>query len=354
MKKNTVITIIAVVAALALIAWVLQSNKEKNAAKTAVVAEGSKGAIAVKTAKVSRTEVDLNFSSNGTFASNQELTLSAENSGRVTRIAVEEGDRVGKGQVLARIDNELLIVDTETAEANYQNAVRDLARYESSYKTGGVTQQALENARLRVKTTQAAVQSSKRKSSDANIRAPFSGVINKRSIEMGSYVSPGTALFEIVDVSKLKLQVTANESQVVNVKKGDEVTIKSTIFPDKEFKGRITFIAAKADNSLNFPIEIELANTAASELRAGMYGTAIFQFPKQDPTMTIPRSAFVGSVNSNKVFVLDGNKAVERKIVAGRIFGETVEVLEGLSEGESVIISGQINLINGSLVENVK
>lgn len=354
MKKNTIITIIAVVAALALIAWILQGNKEKNAAKTAVVAEGSKGAIAVKTAKVSRTEVDLNFSSNGTFASNQELTLSAENSGRVTRITVEEGDRVGKGQVLARIDNELLIVDTETAEANYQNAVRDLARYESSYKTGGVTQQALENARLRVKTTQAAVQSSKRKSSDANIRAPFSGVINKRSIEMGSYVSPGTALFEIVDVSKLKLQVTANESQVVNLKKGDEVLIKSTIFPDKEFKGRITFIAAKADNSLNFPIEIELANTGASQLRAGMYGTAIFQFPKQDPTMTIPRSAFVGSVNSNKVFVLEGNKAVERKIVAGRIFGETVEVLEGLKEGELVITSGQINLINGSLVENVK
>jgi len=217
-----------------------------------------------------------------------------------------------------------------------------------------VTQQALENARLRVKTTQAAVQSSKRKSSDANIRAPFSGVINKRSIEMGSYVSPGTALFEIVDVSKLKLQVTANESQVVNLKKGDEVLIKSTIFPDKEFKGRITFIAAKADNSLNFPIEIELANTGASQLRAGMYGTAIFQFPKQDPTMTIPRSAFVGSVNSNKVFVLEGNKAVERKIVAGRIFGETVEVLEGLKEGELVITSGQINLINGSLVENVK
>src|SRR5690606_23370908 len=187
MKKNTVITIIAVVAALVLIGWVLQGNKKKNAEKTAVVAEGSKGAVAVKTAKVSRTDIDLNFSSNGTFSSNQELTLSAENSGRVTRIAVDEGDRVSKGQVLARIDNELLVVDTETAEANYQNAVRDLARYESSYKTGGVTQQALENARLRVKTTQAAVQSSKRKSSDANIRAPFSGVINKRSIEMGSY-----------------------------------------------------------------------------------------------------------------------------------------------------------------------
>jgi RND family efflux transporter MFP subunit len=354
MKKNTIITIIAVVAALVLIGWVLQSNKKKNAEKTAVVAEGSKGAVAVKTAKVSLSDIDLNFSSNGTFSSNQDLTLSAENSGRVTRIAVEEGDRVSKGQVLARIDNELLVVDTETAEANYQNAVRDLARYESSFKTGGVTQQALENARLRVKTTQAAVQSSKRKSSDANIKAPFSGIINKRSIEMGSYVSPGTPLFEIVDVSKLKLKVTANESQVVNLKTGDAVTIKSNIFPDKEFKGKITFIAPKADNSLNFPVEIELVNEGASQLRAGMYGTAVFQFPKQDPVMTIPRSAFVGSVNSNTVFVMEGNKAAERKIVAGRIFGETVEVLEGLREGELVITSGQINLVNGSLVENVK
>lgn len=354
MKKNTIIIIIAVVGSLFLIGWVLQSNKKENESMTAIVAEGNSGAIAVKTAAVAKQQIELDFSSNGTFEANQELILSAENSGRVTRIAVEEGDRVAKGQVLARIDNELLIVDTETASANYQNALRDLARYESAFKTGGVTQQQVENARLKVATTQAAVQSSKRKSSDANIRAPFSGIVNKRSIELGSYVSPGTALFEIVDVSKLKLNVTANESQVVNLKKGDEVAIKSNIFPDKEFKGKISFIAAKADNSLNFPVEIELINNGINQLKAGMYGTAVFDFPSQAPTITIPRSAFIGSVNSNKVFMLEGNKAIERKVVAGRIIGETVEILDGLKEGEKVVISGQINLVNGSQVESVK
>lgn len=354
MKKNTIIIIIAVLGALFLIGWVLQNNKKENEAKTAVVAEGNSGAVAVKTAAVAKQQIELDFSSNGTFEANQELTLSAENSGRVTRIAVEEGDRVSKGQVLARIDNELLIVDTETAAANYQNALRDLARYESAFKTGGVTQQQVENARLKVTTTRAAVQSSKRKSSDANVRAPFSGIINKRSIELGSYVSPGTALFEIVDVSKLKLNVTANESQVVNLKKGDEVSIKSNIFPDKEFKGKVSFIAAKADNSLNFPVEIELINNGSNQLKAGMYGTAIFDFPSQAATIAIPRSAFIGSVNSNKVFILEGSKAMERKVVSGRIIGETVEILDGLKEGENVIISGQINLVNGSQVESVK
>ncbi|WP_069659331.1 efflux RND transporter periplasmic adaptor subunit [Arcticibacter eurypsychrophilus] len=355
MKRNTIISIIGVLAAFVIIGWVLQNNKKKNAEKTAVVAEGSSGAVAVRTVKVGKKEIELDFSSNGTFEANQQLILSAENSGRVTRIAVDEGDRVSSGQVLARIDNELLNVDTETADANYENAVRDLSRYENAFKTGGVTRQQLDNARLKVRTTQASVQSSKRKSSDANIKAPFSGVINKRSIEQGSYVSPGTALFEIVDVSKLKLNVTANESQVVNLKNGDMVSIKSTIFPDKDFKGKISFIASKADNSLNFPVQIELINNGTNQLRAGMYGTAVFSFPQQAAIITVPRGAFVGSVNSNKVFMLENNnKAVERKVVSGRIIGESVEILEGLKVGETIIVSGQINLVNGSLVENIK
>src|SRR5690606_15523211 len=160
----------------------------------------------------------LDFTANGTFAANQDLTLSAENAGRVTRVLVDEGSRVSKGQIVARIDADLLNVDVETARANYQTATRDLERYESSFKTGGVTQQQLDNARLNVRTSRARLESANIKSGDANIKAPISGIVNKRFIEQGSFVNPGAQLFEIVDVSKLKLKVTANETQVVNLK----------------------------------------------------------------------------------------------------------------------------------------
>ncbi|WP_315814543.1 efflux RND transporter periplasmic adaptor subunit [Paraflavitalea speifideaquila] len=148
-----------------------------------------------------------------------------------------------------------------------------------------------------------------------------------------------------MDISRLKLQVTVNESQVANLKVGDKVQIKVSVFPDKEFTGTVSFIAAKADNTLSFPIEISLAANPGNQVKAGMYGTAIFNFPSQAPAIMIPRSAFIGSVSSNQVFVIKSdNTASLRKVVAGRVLGNKVEVLQGLQEGENVITSGQINL----------
>lgn len=344
--KKIFITIVSVVAVLGLIGWVLANNKKKNEEKSAVVARGS-GDVAVNTAPVKKTEINADFSTNGNFAAQTDLKFLAENSGRITAIFVKEGSKVSKGQVIAKIDAEILNVDLETAEANYQNALKDQERFQSSFATGGVTQQQLDQVKLNLSNAQARVQQAKRKLSDANVKSPINGVVNNRYVELGAYVSPGTALFELVDVSKLKLAVTVNEAQVALLKTGDEASITTTVYPGKTFKGKVTFIAAKADNSLSFPVEIEVENNVDGQLRAGMYGTANFNFPAQAPGITIPRSSFVGSVSSNEVYVLEGNVAKLRKITSGRILGEEVEVIQGLQEGETVITSGQINLADG-------
>ncbi|ETZ21267.1 efflux RND transporter periplasmic adaptor subunit [Pedobacter sp. V48] len=354
--KRVIIIIVIIVVALGAIAYVLSNNKKKNEAKTAFIAEGG-GAVAVRIATVDKKVVDLDFAVNGNFVPKQELNFLSENAGRVSKIYVDEGDRVTKGQVLARVDAEIINTDKETAEANYQNALRDEARYKSSYETGGVTQQQLDQAKLTTQNAKLRLQASQRKVSDANIKAPINGVINKRYIEVGAFVNTqGTQLFEIVDVSKLKLRVNVNESQVANLKIGDKIDIKSSVFPTEKFNGKVTFIAAKADASLNFPIEIEVDNNTKNSLKAGMYGTAVFNFPKQAPSILIPRTSFVGSVSSNQVFMLDksNNTSKIRKVVAGRILGDFVEILDGLNEGETVITSGQINLAEGTPVSIVK
>ena len=354
MKRGIIIAIVIIVA-LGGIFIILNSNKKKNDAKTAIVAQGS-GAITVRIAKVNKEPVNLDYSVNGTFTPIKELNFLSENAGRVSKIYVEEGDYVRKGQVLARIDAEILNTDRETAEATLQNALRDESRYSSSFSTGGVTQQQLDQAKLTVKNARLRLQASQRRVSDANIKSPINGIVNKKYIEVGAFVNAqGTQLFELVDVSRLKLKVNVNESQVANLKLGDPVQIKSNVFPNIDFSGRVTFIAPKADNSLNFPIEIQVENNKPNTIKAGMYGTAIFKFPAQAPAITIPRGSFVGSVSSNEVFVLEnGNTAKLRKVVAGRIIGDKVEILDGLKDGETVIASGQINLVDGSIVEPLK
>ncbi|MES2828305.1 MAG: efflux RND transporter periplasmic adaptor subunit [Bacteroidota bacterium] len=354
--KRVIIIIVVIVVALGAIAYVLTNNKKKNEAKTAFIAEGG-GAVAVRVATVEKKVVDLDFSVNGNFIPKQELNFLSENAGRVSRIYVDEGTRVSKGQPLARIDAEIINTDRETAEATLQNAVRDEARYASSFQTGGVTQQQLDQAKLATQNARLRLQSATRRVSDANIKSPINGIINKRYIEVGAFVTAqGTQMFEIVDVSKLKLKVNVNESQVANLKIGDRIDIKSSVFPTDKFYGKVTFIAAKADGTLNFPIEIEVDNSAKNTLKAGMYGTAVFNFPKQAPSILVPRTSFVGSVSSNQVFIYDksSNTSKIRKVVSGRILGDFVEILDGLNEGETVITSGQINLAEGTAVSIVK
>lgn len=356
MKKRSVVrtllTVAVIAGSVALIGWILTNNKKKNEAKTAVVAQTSSD-VTVRVADVQTQTLELDFAVNGNFAPAAQMDFASESAGRVVRVLVDEGSRVRRGQTLAIVDAGTLNVDLESGQASLQNALRDLQRYENAFKTGGVTQQQLDQARLAVTNARARVSQSQIRVGDANARASINGIINKRYIEPGAYVSPGTKMFEIVDVSKLKLTVNVNENQVAQLKIGSPVQVKASVFPDKTFTGRVSFIAAKADAALNFPVEIEIAN-AGSQIKAGMYGTAIFDFPNQTPVVVVPRAAFVGSVSSNKVFVLDaGNVARTRNVIAGRIMGDQVEILQGLTTGDKVITSGQINLVDGSKVKPI-
>lgn len=352
MKK--VIYILIGVGVIALGAYILMQNKAKNDAETAVVSQKNT-TVAVRTATVQFGTPDTDYMANGTFEPSQELEFPAENSGRVVRVLVDEGDTVRKGQVLAVIKGDQLSIEMQNAQAAYQNALADSQRYENAFKTGGVTKQQLDQAKLNLVNAKARLDQARINYGDASIKSSINGIVNKRNIEPGSVVSPGTVLFELVNVSTLKLKVNVTEQQVAGLKVGTQVPVKASVFPDKEFKGKITFIAPKADESLNFPVEIEIANTAGSELKAGMYGSAIFGKGKaQQSVLTVPRTAFVGGVGNNQIFVVKDSVAQLAKVTSGRIFGEEVEILDGLKEGDVVVTSGQINLQDGTKVSVIK
>ncbi|RZJ68731.1 MAG: efflux RND transporter periplasmic adaptor subunit [Flavobacterium sp.] len=349
--KKSIIYIIVTVAVIALIAFVLTKNKAKNEEEQAIVSKKN-ATIAVRVDTVATKAISTDFVSNGNFMPSQELKFSAENAGRVTKVLVDEGSSVRIGQTLAIIKGDKLSVDVQSARAEYQNAVTDAQRYESAFKTGGVTKQQVDKSKVDLATAKAKLDQSNISLGDATIKSTINGIVNKRMIEPGSVVSPGTELFELVNVSKLKLTVTVDEGQIPSLQLGNPVKVKASVYPDKEFQGKITFIAPKADESLNFPVEIEIANNPNNELKAGMYGTAEFGKAKgaDRPIRVIARTAFVGGVNSGQVFVVKDGTATLKKITPGRILGTNVEVLNGLTDGEIVVTSGQINLTNGAKV----
>lgn len=352
MKK--IIYIIIGVILVGAVAYTLIGNKEENEENTAIVAQKNTS-VAVRVATVTTGKIDADFIANGNFAPAQELNFAAEKPGRVVRVLVDEGARVRIGQTLAIVRSEQISADLQTAQASYQNALTDYSRFENAFKTGGVTKQQLDQAKLSMVTSKLRLQQARVNVGDANIKASINGIVNKKYIEPGSVLNAGTPLFELVNVSSLKLKVNVTENQIAQLKIGSPVKVKASVYPDKEFSGKVTFIAPKADASLNFPIEIEIANNPNNEIKAGMYGTATFGSNASQAAITmIPRKAFVGSVSSNQVFVVNDSIATLKKIVTGRIFGDQVEVLDGLIDGDVVVTSGQINLSDSTKVSIVK
>lgn len=358
MKSVKIIVSVIVVALL--IGWgaiTLMNNKKKSEEETQLVAKGV-DSISVNVAKVEFKNMNTDYVANGTFEPFQELNFPSETAGKVLRVLVDEGSPVRIGQTLAVIRSDQQSIDLTSAQANYQNALTDNQRFENALKSGGVTQQQVDMSRLQLKNAKAQLDQAKIRVGDTQVRATINGIVNQRMIEPGSFVSPGTPMFEIVNVSTLKLRVEVDENQIINYKVGDVIKVNASVIQDRELAGKITFIAPKASSSLSFPVDIQVSNTENKDLRAGMYGTAIFSSEndevKSKPVLVVPRSAFVGGLNSQEVFVVRDGTVHLTKFSIGRNFGDEVEVLSGLKEGETVVTSGQINLNDGVKVKVIK
>lgn len=352
--KKTLIYIIVAAVLIGLAAWKITDNKKKQETEVKEVAK-QVDKINVNVVTVSRENINTDYSANGTFIPKQESNQSSEIAGRIVSVFVKEGSRVGAGQVLATIKRDAIEVDVTQAQNNLQNAIADNQRYENAFKTGGVTKQQLDNSRLQLKNMQAAVRAQGVKVNDTSIRAGISGIINKKMVEPGMVVSPGTALFEIVNINSLKLSVLVDESQIGRIQLGQEIAINVNVLPEESFGGRITFIAPKSDASLNFPVEIEVQNRG--NLKAGMYATALFKTNNGAETqnmLTVPAEAFANGVSSGQIFIVQNGTAKMITVKTGKVYGDKVQIISGLNGGEQVITSGQINLDNGSKINIVK
>lgn len=351
--KKAIISIAAIGLAIAGTVYTLNKNKAKSQEETAIVAQKNSH-ISVRAGNVEFRAVNTQYVANGVFQPKQEVHLSAETQGRVIRVLAKEGQFVRAGQTLAIIKGDKLNVNVNNAQAVYNNALAEVKRFESAYSTGGVTKQQLDQVRLQAETAKNSLQSARLMASDVNVTASFAGIINKRNIEPGAFVAPGNPLFDIVNISTLKLAVTIDEKNIGSIRVGQSVEVTSSVYPKTKFSGVVTFVAPKADTSLNFPVEVEIKNNSQNDLKAGMYGTAYFGSQDASQVLTVPRNAFVGSISSNKVYVIKNGKAELRTIVSGRNFGEYIEVVSGLSNGEQVVTSGQINLSDQSPVEIIR
>lgn len=350
MKK--IIYFLSVLSVFALIVLILVSNKRATERKTRMVADAA-SAIVVKAVIVKDSIYPAGFSASGVLEASRELKFVSDVTGRVTDIHADEGSYVSRGKVLLQLDDEMLRTELTSSEAAYESLKRDYDRFRSSNEQGGVTDQQLDNTRTQMIAAESRYLLSKRHLADASIKSPIAGTINKRYVEVGSYVNPGSALFDIIDNSKLKAMCHVTEKQILDIGRGKDVMVSCGIFPGESFKGKITFIGEKADRSLNFPVEVTLADHGKT-LKPGMYVTLHFNSGAKKEGILIPRNAITGSVQSASVFVVENGVANRRNIIIGNMVGEQVEILQGVHPGDSIVTGGLINVTGGSKVKVIR
>ena len=349
MKKY--ISIITVIGLIALIVVILVMNKKRSLEKTQIASGASTG-VAVGMDVVSEEQANMSFSSNGSLEPVRELSFVSDVSGRVLEVFADEGTQVSRGQVLVQADDEMPKADFTASEAAYNALKTDLERFTNANKTGGVTDQQLETIRTQFIAAESRYVSSRRRLADATIKSPISGTIIKRYVEIGAYLNPGARLFDIIDDSQLKAWCNVTERQVLLLRKGQNVRIKCDAFPGEEYTGIITYVGSKADRSLNYPVEISVSGQEKKGLKAGMYITANFDIEADQKVIMIPRSAITGSVKNAKVYKVNGGRASEQIVTVGAMTGNKVEILDGLQAGDSIIVSGLINVSDGVVVKN--
>lgn len=358
-KKNSrsrlIITVAVVATLIMAVGFMLANNKKAIDLKANAIPKGVT-AIPVKIAQVELGTLDNSIELTGSFEARQTLPLIAEAQGSIIQLNIQEGQSIGAGQVVARIDPTSIQSNLATAQASYNNAVKNKERYQRLAEAGAISQKQYEDIALNVEKAYADVQSIRQQMKYTIIHSPMSGVVSRVKVERGSFATPGMELGSVVDISKLKMVVKVDEQDVIKIKKGQSVSIKTEVFPDHEFTGTIGLISVQADAGRKYDVEVQVPNSNEFPLKAGMFGTAKFSNSNGDQTekLFVPRGAIIGSIQNAQVFVLNADSTVSIKnIEVQNQSGDRLIVLKGLNPSEKVVVSGQINLQQGTKVRVV-
>ena len=268
--------------------------------------------------------------------------IAPQMAGRITKINVEIGDFVKEGQVLAEIDKAQLL----QAQLQLQNQEVELQRLKTLYEEGGLSQSDYDAIQLQYNVLKTQVDNLLE---NTTLRSPINGVVSARNYDVGDMYAMSMPIFTVEQIVPVKLLIGVSETDYSKVKKGDSVTVTADAIPDKTFYGKVNRIYPTVDPATRtFTVEVKIDNSYRT-LRPGMFARATVNFGSNN-NVVIPDVAVVKQQGSGERFVYvlnEDNTVTYKKVVLGRRMGAEYEVLEGLQDGDKIVIGGQIRLKDG-------
>jgi membrane fusion protein, multidrug efflux system len=293
-----------------------------------------------------------------TVEANQDVTVSAEESGTIRELLVQKGAFVQAGQPIARIDDRVLRPQAEQAAAEAELARETWERQRRLWEEDRVgSEMAYLQARYRAETADAGARALRERLERTVVRAPIAGILDTRSVEVGTLVGPGTPIGRIIDTRTVKIAGGVPERYAGEIRRGTAVELLLDGVRGASFQGSVSYVGASVEASnRTFPIEIAVANPSAT-LKPGMIVNVRLARQTVQDAIVVPQEAVLRVETGYIVYVVsgagEGLVAESRPVALGSSQANRVIIDSGLEFGDRVVVVGQSRLAPGDRLQIV-
>lgn len=309
--------------------------------------------VPVEVAEVTQDDISAFLTGTATLEAEEEAEVVAKTSGIVEEIFVEEGLLVKKGQILAKLEDNMLAIEVEQAKAELNKLENEYKRNKELFEKNLIANETFQNSRFQYEAQKAVFERAKLNLEYASIRAPISGVVASRYIKTGNMVNLNQPLFKIVDFDPLiaNLFIPEVEIQKIQVGQKAELTFDATNGTLYEgFVERISPIVDPESGTVKVTIDVK---DGKNNLKPGMFARVRIVYDTHQNSLLIPKQAVLSEDGSKMVFTIQDSLAIKKLVKTGYESESMVEIVEGLSLGNQVVVVGQTGLKDSSKVEIV-
>ena len=343
MKKSFQLAAVLVAAMLGACSGGEEKKAETTAAETVIEKP------TVKLATVTSRDVEQIGEFTATVEAEAKNNIAPTSPGRISKIFVEVGDQVRKGQKLVQMD----AANLTQLKLQLDNQETEFKRVDELYKVGGASKAEWDAAKTNLEVRRSSYENLLE---NTQLVSPLNGVVTARNFDNGDlYTSTQTPVLVVEQIAPVKLMVNVSEPNYPKVTKGMAVKVKLDVYEGEEFEGKVSLVYPTIDAATHtFPVEITLAN-ANQRVRPGMFARVTMNFGSKDHVV-VPDMAIVKRAGSGDryVYVYNNGKVSYNKVELGRRMGTEYELVSGVDNNSQVVIAGQNRLADGVEVEVIQ
>ncbi|MBT8091677.1 MAG: efflux RND transporter periplasmic adaptor subunit [Gammaproteobacteria bacterium] len=285
-----------------------------------------------------------------TITSDADAPVIAKVQGEVIELLVEEGDRVTEGQVLARLDGERLRLEMLAARADLVSARKEYQRNIDLHARGLVSTSLFEGLKFDLAALEATFELRKLDYGYANIRASISGVVSAREIKPGQTLAANDVAFRITDTTQLIAYLQIPQAELDKFKAGQRATLSVAATPGASYPAIIARISPTIDTRNGTFRATATIDNSSGELAPGMFGRFSVAYESHSNALLIPVAALLAEDERATVYVVDGSQVARRSVTTGIETEGRIEILSGLDEHDTIVVTGHASLRDGSRI----